>query len=325
MYQAPAQQAPATAAYQAPAQSAYQQPYPAMAAPVGVAAAPARKRISPIIPIAIVAAVLLAIVGAGFATGWFGLAKPDAEVRVISAWTQTQVISSSDEVYNTSLDYQRDEQGNLTQIATHASYNDGEEENEVISLTFDSDGVPTSLNMPGFSTMTITPTKDSRGRVASMLYSMDGSDVLRAEYAYYGDSDNVSSITYQSVQEYLGIEYFSMFASTEIAPFITLAIGTLISGSDPCTISFSEDGLATAFTTNGSDVPTGGLDRSSRASQTLTDNGDSYTSTTQYDEQGYVMSTEQKYSDDQTFTSSYEYTTIENPSRWIATIGRLYN
>ena len=288
----------------------------------------------------LVCACIAAIVGvaiAGYLTDWFGLGFSEETIRVV-----TEVNGSmSDGIYASTWTstYHRDSHGNLGSI-TDAGTNDGVE-SFAWTFSFDADGVPCSFG----EFTTITPSKDDLGHVVSMRYENAEGVVITASYGYHGDTDKIQSITYhpESAGDYADIfadldnpmspavnGIFPYIAVGDCAPFVTLALPNLRNCID-CCITFDEDGTLVSYDDNGEVRLADNIDhacRSYASMPTVTRNDEMLgrcKPSVVLDENGMVVSVSTVWLDkEQSSDLGIEYTTVEEPSRWIATVGRLH-
>lgn len=288
----------------------------------------------------LVCACIVAIVGvaiAGFLNDWFGLGLSGEVIRVVSE-VNTGTITGDNSSYLTSS-YQRDNQGNLERIIDR-SKSDGAA-SSVWEFSFDSDGVPCSAT----ETITISSSKDDLGRVVFMRHENPEGVVITASYEYFGDTDKISSITYHpnSAGDYAEMfadidnpmspavsSLYPYIAMGDCAPFVSLALPNLMNCAD-CCITFNEDGKLVSYDSTGEAQLADDIDHAckSYASMPVTTRRDDVLgrckSSVVLDDDGMVSSVSTTWLDkEQSSNLGIEYITVEEPSRWIATVGRLH-
>lgn len=291
--------------------------YPAYA----VAPAVAKKRTSKV-PIAI-AALVVAVLAAGFFTGWFGLV-PDRTIEVVATSTQTVATSSSGNATTTTNvnQFQYDDHGNRTSVV---SFQNGTQSSSA-SATFDADGFPTSTSIvSGGSTVVVSavPLKDSSGRVVSATYSINNTQIARASFEYEGSTDNIIAITYAGTSNSgMSSSQLSTLLNTSAVPFMSYAASALLSGDEPTRLAFASDGRLLSYTRGDDVVPVTSISRDARKSQTI---NTSANTTATFDDRGYTENVVIQYDDGRSSTTQYERKEVRNPSRWAYSSIRLYS
>ena len=323
--QAPVASAPAQAPFAGvPAQNPYAtaQPSatyfsPAMPAAAVAQAKPRSKKL-PLIIVGLVA--IAAILGAGFFTNWFGLGKEP--VYVVTKMTQTTSAQTITAVYNI------DAQGACQSITA----NNGSS-TETVTFTRDSNGYPLQMTART-ATVTAQPTFDGKNRITQAVFTQQGDSSTRvtATYAYYGDSDHLQRITYAidtTSRPTDSISTCSNIMQLGISPYLTVLAGAVDSnGKAQGYVDYDEDGRCIGFTTaDGQYTATKTLPKSSRKSQTLTDDSSGIMkTTTTYDENGNTTQTIQRSASDDSvmYQVTYERTRIDNPTHCNSIFNRLY-
>ena len=287
----------------------------------------------------LVCACIVAIVGvaiAGYLTDWFGLGSSKDTVRVVSEVTDSMMTGTH--ASSLTSTYQRDSHGNLECI-TDEGTNDGVA-SSAWRFSFDADGVPCSFG----ETTAISSSKDDLGRVISMRYENAEGVATTASYEYYGNTDKIESITYhpESAGDYEDIfadidnpmspamdALFPYIAMGDCAPFVTLALPNLRNCID-CSITFDEDGALVSYDNNGevrladdinracAHMPACPLSQETPRCWAGANLPLSWITRMVVSVSTVWLDTEQSSS------ISIDYTTVEEPSRWIATVGRLH-
>lgn len=287
----------------------------------------------------LIAAFLLVALGitAWFIVNQFGLASEPSSIRMVSV-VKTSIISNGYEFESTET-YRRDAHGNLECIYYDGS-NDGVEF-DGWTFTCDADGIPHPVEAP----FSISSTKDDYGRVALLRYESAEGVIVSAAYEYYGDTDKVKSITYhpESAGDYTEIfadksdpmsnAISSICASVSLgdcAPFFSLARTNLCNSAD-CCITFDKDGKLVAYDEGGETVDATDFDHASHtaAAVPITTSTDERLGRCEtaiaFDDNGQACSLETKWNNSDTISNrQIEYCDVEEPSRWVATIGQLH-
>ena len=294
----------------------YQQPG-AYVAPMGGAAASPKRKL-PIIPIAIVAAVIVVLI-VGFSTSWFGLTAE--KVFVYTEATSTSTSLSSHITTKRVSSIVRDGQGNIVEMTVTSEGSSSGAATTKATYTRDKDGYVTLVSVSGSETYLFSRlnTLDEKGRIASAVITSSGISVpvISMSFEYYGNTDTLSAIVYHvDSLDFIPADLGPLAGFVDLAPGFSSALGPLSNESGECRLACNEEGIIVSA--NGqsiiSDPRT--VSREQRKGQTIViEPSSSMRTTIVYDSDGNHIHTEQESSGSIIYTYDRQWTSVSNPSR----------
>ena len=293
------------------------QPQPAADQPQFAAqpsAAPKKRGKALPIALAAVAIVIVAVVAVGFFTNWFGLGGDSLYVL------KSQTSSASGKI-TSELAYEY-EGGSLSRLTMTAPSNKGSS----LVFTSDANGFPVRLvngENPS-DVLDFTNSFDTRGRIVSSAMGTE-SESFNAEYEYYGDSDNLSSVTYSTTTNLtsstmLTLQMFRFY------PGLVYASTDIVDGDSTTKVKvkYSEAGVPVAYVDkDGKETPISSETRDQLKNQTKTTNLVSSTRERVYDDNGNLVKDTTTANNRVQQETTYEWEKVTSPNRCARTFLRL--
>ena len=272
--------------------------------------APAQKKSRKGLIIGLVIGGVIIILGIIFAVVGMGLlASQSAPVYVRDSTTSVNSNGSSSMATMT-----YDEFGNLIRVEG----SNGDLNGAIIR--HDSNGYIQDIKVNNVEYATNSCNVDTNGRVTSSKFEFSAGPVMNATYEYYGSTNKLKTITYNTSgtferKQALVLSDLGLMTSFAISPLVDDKASTI-------TVEYDEEGRPTSMTYGSFSDTYNMKSRAERAGQTIK-SGNSETS---YDENGYAVKTSVTSSDSSfaSYTYTYSYHKVENPSHAAAIFARLY-